>query len=50
MLSRETLDVYAYGATRTSEEYKEKFLKELTSAKSLTIPPRSTVIVSNRKK
>lgn len=50
MLSRETLRVYSYGATRSSQEFEDKFKKELTTGKTITIPPRSTVIVSNQKK
>ena len=50
MLGREKLAVYSYGATRTSKEFEEKFIKELIAGKNMTIPPRSTVIVSNLKK
>lgn len=50
MLAREKLSVHSYGATRTSPEFEEKFLKELTAGKSMTIPPRSTVVVTNNKK
>ena len=50
MLAREKLSVHSYGATRTSPEFEEKFLKELTAGKTMTIPPRSTVVVSNDKK
>ncbi len=50
MLGREKLNVYSYGYNRTSKEYEEKFLKELTLGKNMTIPPRSTVIVSNNAK
>lgn len=50
MLSREKLSVNAYGATRSSPEYEEKLLKELFAGKSLTIPPRSTVVVTNKNK
>lgn len=50
MLARETISVKSYGATRTSPEYEEKFLKELTQGKTITIPPRSTVIAGNIKK
>ena len=32
------------------KEFEEKFLKELSNGKTITIPPRSTVIVSNQKK
>ena len=50
MLARETIRVHSYGATRSSKEFEEKFLKELSNGKTITIPPRSTVIVSNQKK
>ena len=50
MLARETIKVHCYGATRSSKEFEEKFLKELSNGKTITIPPRSTVIVSNQKK
>lgn len=47
MLSREKLSVQCYGATRTNEEFEKRFLKELTSSKSITIPARTAVIVNN---
>ncbi len=47
MLSRETLKVRSYGATRTSAAFEQKFVKELTQGKTLTLPARSTVIVNN---
>lgn len=50
MLAREKLQVHCYGSTRTSSEFEDKFIKELTAGKTLTIPPRSTVIVDNIKK
>ena len=49
MLSREKLSVRCYGATRTSEEFEKKFLKDLTSTKNITIPARTAVIVNNSK-
>lgn len=47
MLARETLSVSCYGATGSSEELQTKFLKDLVSARNLTIPSRSTLIVNN---
>lgn len=47
MLGRETLSVSCYGATRTSDELQQKFIKELCSGRALTVPSRSTLIVSN---
>ncbi len=47
MLSREELTVHSYGATRNSEEFTKRFLRELTQGKSVTIPARSTVIVNS---
>jgi len=48
MLSREEMTVKVYGNTKNSMEFEEKCIKELTSGKHLTIPPRSTVIISNK--
>ncbi len=47
MLGREKLEVYSYGATKTSDEYSQKFIKELCQGRAITIPSRTTVIVSN---
>lgn len=47
MLSRETLTVWSYGATRTSQDFEQKTIKELTQGKYITFPARSTVIISN---
>ena len=50
MLGRESLEVRCYGATRTSEEHSQKFIKELCSGRAITVPSRTTVIVSNVQK
>lgn len=47
MLSRENLSVHCYGATRSNREFEGKFIHELTCARPLTLPARSTVIVNN---
>ncbi len=50
LLAREDLKVYSFGLTMSSDEFQEKFIKELTQGKTLTIPARSTVIVNNQAK
>lgn len=47
MLAREELEVNCYGATRTTDELAEKFVKELCSGKTITLPSRSTLIFNN---
>ncbi len=47
MLAHENLQLKVYGQQKQTEEYATSFLTELTAGKSITIPPRSTVIVSN---
>ena len=49
LLSREKLNVKSYGSTKTNPEFEAKILKELFAGKQLTIPPRSTVVISNKK-
>lgn len=50
MLGRESLDVRCYGGTRTSDEFQEKFIKELCAGRIITIPSRTTVVVNNNPK
>lgn len=49
LLSREKLIVKSYGSTKTNPDFEAKILKELFAGKQLTIPPRSTVVISNKK-
>ncbi len=50
LLSREDLQVNVYGQQKQTDEYAAACLKELTAGVSMTLPARSTVIVSNRPK
>lgn len=49
LLSRETLTVSSFGQNKNSPEYSATLLNELTTGKTLTLPARSTVVISNVK-
>ena len=49
-LSRENLTVNVYGQQKQTDAYAQGFTAELTAGHTLTIPPRSTVIVCNQAK
>ena len=50
LLSRENLQVSAYGQTSSSEDFSKAFISELTAGKTITMPARTTVIVNNSAK
>ncbi len=47
LLGREDLKVNCYGLAPATDEFKEKFLKELIEGKTLSLPARTAVVVNN---
>lgn len=47
LLGREDLKVSCYGLAPSTDEFKEKFLKELIEGKTMSLPARTAVVVNN---
>lgn len=48
LLARENLSAYIFGQNKDAQEFEREFLAEFTAGKTITMPPRSTVIVNNK--